>query len=539
MLKPRTPRPATAKLAATPTALPNDGEMTVSALAGALKRTVEDRFGYVRVRGEVSNFRGVHSSGHAYFSLKDVGARLDAVIWKTSFAKLRVKPEEGMDVIASGRITTFPGKSSYQIVIDQIEPAGIGALMAILEDRRRRLLAEGLFEAARKRALPFLPAVIGVVTSPTGAVIRDILHRIADRFGTRVLVWPVRVQGETSADEVTRALLGFNAPDLLHFPRPDVLIVARGGGSLEDLWGFNDEALVRAAAASGIPLISAIGHETDWTLLDHVADLRAPTPTGAAELAVPVKLDLALRIDRLEGRQTAAVLRLLDDRRLALRAAARLLPSGGELVAIPRQRLDHAGARLPGALAALLSIRRLQAERLGGRLVAQAPRARLARLRQQLDGLGPRLVRASARGGEDRALRLKITADRLAAAFAARLRLGQAAVRTRRQHLDQLVRRLDHAGRSDRERRTARLAALAQLLAGMSYRSVLARGFALVRDAGDHAVRQAAGVSPGAALSLEFADGRLAVTAGEGEARPRVARPRASPARPGGQGTLF
>ncbi|OYX02337.1 MAG: exodeoxyribonuclease VII large subunit, partial [Rhizobiales bacterium 32-66-8] len=265
----------------------NAPEWSVTELSTALRRTVEDAYGHVRVRGEISGYRGPHSSGHAYFSLKDTGARLDAVVWKGTFARLRVRPEEGLEVVAIGRLTTYPGKSGYQIVIEALEFAGAGAIMAMLDERKRRLSAEGLFDPARKVPLPFLPAVIGIITSPTGAVIRDILHRLADRFPRRVLVWPVRVQGDTSAAEVTAAIRGFNA---LHpggpVPRPDLLIVARGGGSLEDLLGFSEESVVRAAAESRIPLISAVGHETDVTLIDFAADMRAPTPTAAAEMAV-------------------------------------------------------------------------------------------------------------------------------------------------------------------------------------------------------------------------------------------------------------
>ena len=268
----------------------NAPEITVSELANALKRAIEDRFGYVRVRGEISGYRGRQASGHAYFSLKDANARLDAVVWRTTLQRMQLKPEEGLEVIATGRLTTFPGKSTYQIVIETLELAGVGALMALLEARRRKLAEEGLFDVARKRKAPFLPRVVGVVTSPTGAVIRDILHRLADRFPVRVIVWPVRVQGETSAAEVAAAIDGFNALPLDgKAPRPDVLIVARGGGSLEDLMSFNDEAVVRAVARSAIPLIAAVGHETDWTLIDHAADVRAPTPTAAAEFAVPVR----------------------------------------------------------------------------------------------------------------------------------------------------------------------------------------------------------------------------------------------------------
>jgi exodeoxyribonuclease VII large subunit len=276
----------------------NIPEWSVSELAAALKKTVEDSYGFVRVRGEITGYRGPHSSGHVYFALKDEGAKIDAVIWKGVFGRIRFKPEEGLEVIATGRLTTYPGRSSYQIIIESLEPAGIGALMALLEERKKKLAAEGLFDEARKQLLPYLPTVIGVVTSPTGAVIRDILHRLADRFPRRVLVWPVRVQGEGSAEEVAAAIRGFNAlPEGGRTPRPDLIIVARGGGSLEDLWSFNEEIVVRAAAESMIPLISAVGHETDFTLIDLASDRRAPTPTAAAEMAVPVRVDLIAQID--------------------------------------------------------------------------------------------------------------------------------------------------------------------------------------------------------------------------------------------------
>src|SRR5438094_7735349 len=275
----------------------NIPEWTVSELSAALKKTVEDAYGFVRGRGEITGYRGPHSSGHVYFALKDENAKIDAVIWRTAFGRIRFKPEEGLEVIATGKLTTYPGRSSYQIVIDSLEPAGVGALMALLEERKKKLAAEGLFDEARKQLLPYLPRVIGVVTSPTGAVIRDILHRLADRFPRHVIVWPVRVQGETSAAEVASAIRGFNAlPPGGRLPRPDLLIVARGGGSLEDLWSFNEEIVVRAAAESTIPLISAVGHETDITLIDFAADKRAPTPTAAAEMAVPVRSELMVEV---------------------------------------------------------------------------------------------------------------------------------------------------------------------------------------------------------------------------------------------------
>src|SRR5690348_1719003 len=283
--------------------LNNVVEWTVSELSAALKRTVEDAYGFVRVRGEISGFKGPHSSGHVYFALKDENACLQAVIWKGTYGRMRVKAEEGLEVIVTGRLTTYPGRSNYQIVIDSLELAGIGALMKLLEERKKKLAAEGLFDEARKQLLPFLPAAIGVITSPTGAVIRDILHRLNDRFPRRVLVWPVRVQGDTSAQEVANAIRGFNAlAEGGRLPRPDLIIVARGGGSLEDLWSFNEEIVVRAAADSLIPLISAVGHETDITLIDFVADKRAPTPTAAAEMAVPVRSELFVEVASLARR---------------------------------------------------------------------------------------------------------------------------------------------------------------------------------------------------------------------------------------------
>src|ERR1700716_736087 len=311
----------------------NAPEFTVSELSSALKRTVEDAYGHVRVRGEISGFRGAHPSGHCYFARKDESAKIEAVIWKGTHARMRFKPQEGLEVIATGKLTTYPGSSKYQIVIEAIEPAGVGALMALMEER--------------KKLLPWLPEVIGVVTSPTGAVIRDILHRLEDRFPRRVLVWPVKVQGEGSAEQIAAAIRGFHAlPEAGRSPRPDLLIVARGGGSLEDLWSFNEEIVVRAAAESMIPLISAVGHETDITLIDFAADKRAPTPTAAAEMAVPVRAELFVEVSTLARRTMLCWQRAQEGRRNELRAAVRALPAAGELLAIPRQRLDNAGASL-------------------------------------------------------------------------------------------------------------------------------------------------------------------------------------------------
>src|SRR4051812_44873070 len=325
----------------------NAPEFTVSELSAALRRTVEDAYGHVRVRGEISGFRGAHSSGHCYFALKDESAKIEAVIWKSALFRMRFKPQEGLEVIATGKLTTYPGSSKYQIVIEALEPAGIGALMALMDERKKKLAAEGLFDEARKQLLPWLPEVVGVVTSPTGAVIRDILHRLEDRFPRRVLVWPVRVQGDGSAEQIAAAIDGFNElPEGGPIPRPDLLIVARGGGSLEDLWSFNEEIVVRAAAESLIPLISAVGHETDITLIDFASDKRAPTPTAAAEMAVPVRSELLVQVDSLARRSLACWQRCQEARRTELRAAMRALPTAEELFSLPRQRLDHAAARL-------------------------------------------------------------------------------------------------------------------------------------------------------------------------------------------------
>src|SRR6204780_2142154 len=367
-------------------ALINAPEFTVTELSSALKRTVEDAYGHVRVRGEITGFRGAHASGHCYFALKDDSAKIEAVIWKFAHARMRFKPQEGLEVIATGRLTTFPGSSKYQIVIEALEPAGIGALMALMEERKRKLAAEGLFDESRKQLLPWLPEVIGVITSPTGAVIRDILHRLEDRFPRRVLVWPVKVQGEGSAEQVAAAIRGFNAlPEGGKIPRPDLLIVARGGGSLEDLWSFNEEIVVRSAAESMIPLISAVGHETDITLIDFAADKRAPTPTAAAEMAVPVRAELFVEVAAHARRMLLCWQRGHESRRNELRAAARALPARSELLAIPRQRLDGAGASLPRAL-------RANTHAHFRRFASSSARLTMRVLRGQLDQAGHRLT---------------------------------------------------------------------------------------------------------------------------------------------------
>ena len=508
-------------------------ELTVGELSGALKRTIEDRFGFVRVRGEISNYRGPHSSGHAYFCLKDDQARIDAVIWKTAFARLKIKPQEGLEVIATGRVTTFPGKSTYQIVIEAIEPAGIGALMALLEARRQSLAAEGLFDTARKLALPFLPDTIGVVTSPTGAVIRDIAHRIEDRFPRAVLVWPVRVQGDTAAVEVALAIDGFNAlPIEGTISRPDVIIVARGGGSLEDLWAFNEEVVIRAAAASRIPLIAAVGHETDWTLIDHVADLRAPTPSGAAEKVVPVRAELLNQSGDLARRFAAAMLRLSERRRSELRALARLLPSADSIAAVPRQQLDRAEGRLLTALASATDRRKLQLSRLGHRLSQQAPSARLEQTKNKLAALELRLIHCIERAGERRARSLDHCAKRLESSRHG-LAQGVGRVRERRDRAAVALRR---AWLAASQARHDKLDRCGRLLTTLGYKQVLARGFALVRDAEGRPLRAAAEIADDAALDIEFLDGHIGVRTGD-RSPPQVRKPR--PKLKIEQGSLF
>ena len=465
-------------------ARPNLPEYTVSELSAALKRTIEDGFAHVRVRGEISGWKR-HGSGHCYFALKDSEAVLDAVCWRMTAIRLALRPEDGMEVICTGRLTTYPGRSKYQLVVDRVELAGRGALLKLLEDRREKLAAEGLFDAEKKHKLPFLPGVVGIVTSPTGAVIRDILHRLADRFPRRVLLWPVAVQGEGAAQQIAAAIAGFNRlPPDGRVPRPDLLIVARGGGSLEDLMAFNEEIVVRAAAASAIPLISAVGHETDTTLIDHASDRRAPTPTAAAEMAVPVRLDLVAELGGKTARLAGATARLFSERRLHLAGLARGLPDPQDLLGQAAQRLDDRSERLRLALG-----------------------ARFAAARQQLDlaaaGLRPAALAADVARGRDR---LGDVERRLCAAMARVLA-------AKRDAADNFAGRL--ASHSER------------------HESLLERGYAVVWDNANKIVKDARTIRPGAALELEFYNGKVGVIAG-GSRRPvRRSKPLE------GQGSLF
>lgn len=484
---------------------PTDGnapEYTVGELSGAIKKVIEGEFGHVRLRAEVGRV-SLPRSGHMYLDLKDEKAVIAGIIWKGVASRLDTVPEEGMEVIATGRITTFPGQSKYQIIIDDIKPAGMGALMAVLEKRKAALAAEGLFDAARKRPLPYLPEIIGVVTSPSGAVIRDILHRLRDRFPRKVLIWPVAVQGAKCAPEVARAIAGFNrlTPGGA-LPRPDLIIVARGGGSVEDLWGFNEEAVVRAAATSDIPLISAVGHETDTTLIDYAADTRAPTPTAAAELAVPVRVELMAYLGQQHARMSRALSQTLVQRGQRLRDMARALPRPDSLLDSPRQRLDRAGDRLARAAQLTQDPRRRfesAAARLDPALMAGVQRRKVT-LADLGGGLRPatlhRRIAADRRSLASMASRLAPAITRLQSAETARLsRTTKALTGTAQRQLANWQNQITSA---ERLRRT------------LGYEATLERGFAVIR-AGDKAVTTAQAAATHPSLEIQFADGKLTV----------------------------
>ena len=461
----------------------NNPEYTVSEISGAVKRVLEGEFAHVRIRGELGRVT-TPRSGHVYLDLKDDRSVLSAVIWKGVAARLSMQPEEGMEVIATGRITTFGGQSKYQLIIEDLEPAGAGALMAMLDKRRRALAAEGLFDEARKKPIPYLPEIIGVVTSPTGAVIRDILHRLRDRFPRKVLIWPVAVQGANCAPEVARAIHGFNAltPGGA-MPRPDLIIVARGGGSLEDLWGFNEEIVVRAAAASRIPLISAVGHETDTTLIDYAADRRAPTPTAAAEMAVPVRLDLLAWLDGQSGRLTRALTGGVSLRAQRLRDLSRALPRADTLLDAPRQRLDMLSDRLPAALIRSVQLRRVA-------------------LSDHAGALRPALLR---RAIQTERRNLATAADRLSLD---RFRLD---LERKNRDLATLSRRLSDAGQRQITAWRQRTQELDRLRLTLGYEATLQRGYAVVRDESGAVLTTKAEAASARALEIQFADGRLPV----------------------------
>ncbi|MBO6559742.1 MAG: exodeoxyribonuclease VII large subunit [Nisaea sp.] len=517
----------------------NIPEFSVSEISNQVKRTVEGAFEHVRVRGEVSRPTRA-GSGHVYLTLKDEKSVLDAVCWRGTAERLSIRPEEGMEVICTGKLTTFPGRSKYQMVIEQMELAGEGALLKLLEERKRKLAAEGLFADERKRPLPFLPRVIGVVTSPTGAVIRDILHRLSDRFPTHVLVWPVLVQGETAKDQVAAAIEGFNrmAPDG-PVPRPDLLIVARGGGSLEDLWAFNEEIVVRAAAASEIPLISAVGHETDTTLIDFASDRRAPTPTAAAEMAVPVRAELLATLMQDESRLFNGLQRKLGEAETRLTGLSRGLGDPRAIIEAKAQTVDYRWQSASAATDRMLS--RLT-ERVRD-LAAQIPEpaAELGRLENRFVTARQRLESAMD------VARQNVVSDLRAAAV--RLRIEPVAERMTRGGRDaeraweQIERAVDRAllQRSDR------LSAVGRILESNSYEQTLKRGFALVRDAEGVPVTSAAALSEGDGVSIHFGDGSreavIGAGASDGTAPKRAAPKSATKPKPGNtdpaQGSLL
>lgn len=504
----------------------NAYEFTVSELAFSLKRTIEDQFGHVRVRGELGRVT-IAKSGHCYLDIKDDKAVINSIIWKGVMNRLSMRPEEGMEVICEGKLSTYPGRSNYQLIIDKMELAGAGALMALFEKRKKALAAEGLFNAARKVELPFLPKTIGVVTSPTGAVIRDILHRITDRFPSHVLVWPVLVQGDKAADQIASAIRGFNHGE--GFPRPDVLIVARGGGSLEDLWCFNEEDVVRAAAASTIPLISAVGHETDWTLIDYVADYRAPTPTGAAEVAVPVRADYLETLADYGLRLSRGLRRNVAERKTRLNGAR--LPRLDSVIAPQQQRLDLAAARLPKPERMFDTARQTLALAVSklpslGRLL-DGPKQRLALAATQMPSL-ERLVDPSRQRLE--ALSSRFRPDELQ--------------RANTRHADKLAALSKSSGiamKQQLERYESRVAKSATLLEAYSYQGVLERGYVLATNEDGAVIRSKDQAGLGESVTLTFHDGkRHAVMDGSvAMATQKPKRKTKSKPAPSGQADLF
>ncbi len=470
------------------TAGDNAPEFTVSEISSAVKKVIEGEFGRIRVRGEVGRVFKARS-GHLYYDVKDDRNVLGCTTWKGQISGLSVVPEEGLEVVVTGKLSAFGAQSKYNMNVDERAGAGEGGLRAMREKRKKKLEAEGLFDPARKRKLPYLPEIIGVVTSPQGAVIRDILHRLRERFPRKVLVWPVAVQGERSAPEVAAAIRGFNAltPGGA-LPRPDLLIVARGGGSIEDLWGFNEEIVARAAAESAIPLISAVGHETDTTLIDFVSDHRAPTPTAAAELAVPVRLDLLVWVDGQDARLSRAVSQGVQRRRERLRDLARVLPKAEALLFDPRQRLDRMDDALPRALQRMVERKSSELTRLSGAIRPAALRNRLAAERLRLETLSGRLTPALSRV-------VSLNGER---------------VKRQREALTVLAPRLNSAMAQGLKSKGDRVEALERVRRSVGYVETLKRGYAVVRD-GEAIVTSATQAGSAAALELEFRDGRVRI----------------------------
>jgi exodeoxyribonuclease VII large subunit len=518
---------------------------SVSELAFALKRTLENAYGFVRLRGELSKVTH-HSNGHVYLTLKDDRSAIDGVVWKGSVRNLSVRPEHGLEVIVTGKITTYPQGSRYQIVIETMEVAGVGALLAQLERLKQKLHAEGLFDSARKRPLPDMPAVVGVITSPTGAVIRDILHRIRDRWPCRVIVWPVVVQGDAAAAQVAAAIRGFNAlspggP----VPRPDVLIVARGGGSVEDLWAFNDEALARTVAEGTIPLISAVGHETDTTLIDFVSDRRAPTPTGAAEIATPVLAELKALVSDLGARMHRCGGRVVEDRRARIEHADRALKRVPDLVRLAEQRFDIVSGRLGAGLAKNAAVHERDLVRVASRLSPLLLQRPQAVQKDRLSGLSGRLSKALERNAAAHGRDLAQVSARLTPTLLAR------PLAIQQEKLDVVATRLAPLFARKLDRLAERLEAASRVHLSLNPDGPLRRGFARVTRADGSLVRSGASLAPGEAVAIKFGDDvtRQAVIDGEGGeapppvAPPPVAAPRPARARPKAeapeQGDLF
>jgi exodeoxyribonuclease VII large subunit len=501
----------------------NAPEFSVSELSGAIKRVIEGEFSHVRIRGEIGRV-SFPRSGHVYLDLKDDSAVISGVIWKGVAGRLETRPEEGLEVIAVGRITTFPGQSKYQLVIEDLKPAGMGALMAMLEKRKALLAAEGLFAPERKRPLPFLPEVIGVITSPSGAVIRDILHRLRDRFPRKVLIWPVAVQGKACAPEVTRAIEGFNRlqPGGA-LPRPDLLIVARGGGSIEDLWGFNEESVARAAAASAIPLISAVGHETDTTLIDFVSDRRAPTPTAAAELAVPVRAELMIWVNEQGGRLLRAETQAVQMRAQRLRDLGRALPRPQTLTERARQSLDIWGERLPRALTGLAQRSRVKLSEQAGSLRPGILTRRLSDDRRRFEALSGRLDPALRRMVSAKTEALGRRTDRLSVAPIQRELLRQSG------DFQRELRKFAQVAEAGLRKRRDRLEALDRLRLSVGYEATLERGYAVVRDGEGRVLPRLSAARDAATLEIQFADGRLTVGAEAAAAKAAETKPDTAP----------
>jgi exodeoxyribonuclease VII large subunit len=490
----------------------NVPEYTVTEISGAVKRTLEGNFGRVRVRGEITELKR-YPSGHIYFSLKDEGAKIAGVVWKSAVSRLGMVPENGVEIIATGRISAYGERSSYQLITERMEYAGAGALLARIEMLRVRLTEEGLFDAARKRALPVLPTLIGVVTSERGAVIQDIRTTISRRFPRAILLWPVPVQGEGAADRIAAAIAGFDTLPAHGIPRPDVLIVARGGGSLEDLMAFNEEIVLRAAAACRIPLISAVGHETDTTLIDFVSDRRAPTPTAAAELAVPARVDLIADLEHKAARLIGGLNRLTQDGRLRLSRAERGLPDLPTLLGGARQRLDDRAERLVLALPNLLHKREAALAGIERRL-PDLP-TMLQGWRERVQERGVRLIIALPNFVGRRHGALDLCGQKLLAG----LRHAVSGIHNRASRV--LGRLTDAPTRSMLREMRARLEGTAARLESVSPLAVLQRGYALVTDPAGHPLTSAAAVKPGARLSLRFADGEVGAVADGGRAADR------------------